>query len=51
MIAAKTDVPKIAALPVSDLVWDTILTLPCSTHLTEAEQQTVIAAVRSCFEC
>lgn len=38
-----------AALPVSNAVWNTILTLPCSTHLTEAEQETVIAAVRSCF--
>ena len=37
-------VPR-APLPVSDRVWDTILTLPCSTALTEDEQGTVIAAV------
>ncbi len=35
-----------APLPVSDRVWDTILTLPCSTGLTQQEQNTVIAAVR-----
>ncbi len=38
-------VPR-APLPVSDRVWETILTLPCSTGLTEDEQETVIVAVR-----
>jgi perosamine synthetase len=35
------------ALPISEAVWPTVLTLPCSTSLTEEEQQTVIAAVRA----
>jgi len=39
-------VPR-APLPVSDRVWRTILTLPCSTSLTQQEQETVIAAVHS----
>jgi perosamine synthetase len=38
-------VPR-APLPVSERVWQTVLTLPCSTSLSEAEQETVIAAVR-----
>jgi perosamine synthetase len=38
-----------AALPVCEKLWATILTLPCSTGLTAAEQDTVIAAVRSCL--
>ena len=29
--------------------WQSILTLPCSTSLTDAEQDAVIAAVRRCF--
>ncbi|MBO6576987.1 MAG: aminotransferase class I/II-fold pyridoxal phosphate-dependent enzyme [Rhodothermales bacterium] len=33
------------ATPVSDRIWGRVLTLPCSTGLTEAEQETVIAAV------
>ena len=37
------------ALAVCEKLWQTILTLPCSTALTEAEQDTVIAAVRSCL--
>ena len=39
--------PGIAPLPLSDRVWRTILTLPCSTSLTQQEQETVIAAVHS----
>jgi len=38
-------VPR-APLPVSEGVWQTVLTLPCSTGLTPEEQETVIAAVR-----
>jgi perosamine synthetase len=34
-------------LPISEAVWPTVLTLPCSTSLTEDEQQTVISAVRA----
>ena len=36
-------------LPVCDAVWNTILTLPCSTGLTAAEQDMVIEAVRAHF--
>ncbi|MGI9592252.1 MAG: DegT/DnrJ/EryC1/StrS family aminotransferase, partial [Myxococcota bacterium] len=35
------------ATPVSDRLWRAILTLPCSTGLSEADQQRVIAAVRN----
>lgn len=35
-------------LPVCEALWQTILTLPCSTGLTDAEQDAVISAVRSC---
>lgn len=42
------DAPR-GALPVADAVWHTMLTLPCSTHLTDDEQRTVIAAVRDCL--
>jgi dTDP-4-amino-4,6-dideoxygalactose transaminase len=38
-----------AALPACEEVWQRILTLPCSTGLTQAEQDAVIAAVRSCL--
>jgi dTDP-4-amino-4,6-dideoxygalactose transaminase len=41
-------VPR-APLPVSERVWRTILTLPCSTGLTDEEQESVIAAVRACL--
>ena len=34
-------------MPVSDALWPAILTLPCSTDLSEAEQTRVIDAVRS----
>jgi len=34
-------------LPVCDSVWNTILTLPCSTGLTTAEQEQVVEAVRA----
>ena len=37
------------ALQVCDGLWQTILTLPCSTGLTDAEQQAVIGAVQSCL--
>ena len=37
------------ALAACERLWQTVLTLPCSTGLTEAEQGTVIAAVRSCL--
>lgn len=33
--------------PVSDRVWRAVLTLPCSTGLSEADQERVIAAVRN----
>lgn len=36
-------------LPVCERVWPTVLTLPCSTSLTPAEQETVIEAVRTCL--
>jgi dTDP-4-amino-4,6-dideoxygalactose transaminase len=42
------DAPR-AAFPVCEPLWPTILTLPCSTGLTDAEQDTVIAAVRDCL--
>lgn len=35
--------------PVSDAIWPTVLTLPCSTNLDEAHQRSVIGAVRSCL--
>lgn len=35
---------------VADAVWPTVLTLPCSTHLSDAEQAQVIAALRSILE-
>ncbi|ARJ66544.1 pyridoxal-5'-phosphate-dependent protein [Magnetospirillum sp. ME-1] len=34
------------AMPVSDDIWPRVLTLPCSTHLSEADQDRVIAAVQ-----
>jgi dTDP-4-amino-4,6-dideoxygalactose transaminase len=33
-------------MPVAEAVWDRVVTLPCSTHLTDAEQSRVIDAVR-----
>jgi dTDP-4-amino-4,6-dideoxygalactose transaminase len=33
-------------MPVSEDIWHRILTLPCSTHLTEQEQTFVIDTVR-----
>ena len=44
--APYANVPR-APLPVSEAVWQTVLTLPCSTNLTREEQEAVIAAVRS----
>ena len=38
-----------AKLGVCEEVWRMVLTLPCSTSLTEADQGAVIAAVRSCL--
>lgn len=38
------DAPR-TAVPVSSHLWDKIVTLPCSTHLTENDQQTVIDTV------
>ena len=43
------DCPK-GPTPVSDEVWKTVLTLPCSTSLTEDEQEKVIRAVRNCLQ-
>jgi perosamine synthetase len=37
------------SLHVCERLWPTVLTLPCSTGLTEEHQQTVIAAVRACL--
>lgn len=34
-----------AAMPTSDRVWQHILTLPCSTNLTDSDQENVITAV------
>lgn len=34
-------------MPVSEQIWDKILTLPCSTHLSAREQETVIAELES----
>jgi perosamine synthetase len=42
------EVPR-GALPVADAVWHTLLTLPCSTNLTDDEQHAVIAAVLDCL--
>jgi dTDP-4-amino-4,6-dideoxygalactose transaminase len=33
--------------PVCEELWHTVLTLPCSTHLSDADQEKVIAAVRA----
>ena len=35
------------AMPVAEAIWQTVLTLPCSTGLSEADQDRVIAAIRS----
>ncbi|MBM3546548.1 MAG: pyridoxal-5'-phosphate-dependent protein [Alphaproteobacteria bacterium] len=37
-------------MPVTELLWRTILTLPCSTDLSEADQTRVIDAVRSAVQ-
>jgi dTDP-4-amino-4,6-dideoxygalactose transaminase len=39
------DAPR-TATPVSDRLWSRVVTLPCSTHLTEADQSKVIDAVQ-----
>ncbi|MGB3538541.1 MAG: aminotransferase class I/II-fold pyridoxal phosphate-dependent enzyme [Mesorhizobium sp.] len=39
------DAPRTAA-PVSDRLWSRVVTLPCSSHLTEADQGKVIDAVQ-----
>ena len=39
------DSPR-TAMPVSDSVWGRVLTLPCSTSLSEQDFQTVVAAIR-----
>jgi dTDP-4-amino-4,6-dideoxygalactose transaminase len=39
------DAPR-TSLPVTESLWQRIVTLPCSTHLTDAEQDRVIAATR-----
>jgi len=36
-------------LPISDALWPTILTLPCSTGLTDDQQEAVITAVKTCI--
>lgn len=43
--APYSDAPRTAA-PVSDRLWSRVVTLPCSTHLTEADQGKVIDAVQ-----
>lgn len=40
------DAPR-TALPVTESIWQRIVTLPCSTHLSAAEQDRVIAATRA----
>lgn len=42
------DAPR-TAMPVADALWPGVVTLPCSTHLTGAEQDKVIATVRGWF--
>ncbi len=37
------------ALPVAESIWGTVLTLPCSTSLSDDEQAIVVAAVRDCL--
>lgn len=37
------------AMPVTDALWPGVITLPCSTHLTEAEQDKVIETVLAWF--
>ena len=37
-------------MPVCEALWETILTLPCSTGLTEAEQDRVVTALRRCLK-
>lgn len=39
-----------ASVPVSEAIWERILPLPCSTHLTSDEQARVIDAVRRAFD-
>lgn len=42
------DAPR-TAMPVTDALWPGVVTLPCSTHLTEAEQDKVIGTVLAWF--
>jgi dTDP-4-amino-4,6-dideoxygalactose transaminase len=46
MQAPYRDAPR-TALPLSEYLWNRIITLPCSSHLTEQDQETVISAVMS----
>jgi dTDP-4-amino-4,6-dideoxygalactose transaminase len=39
-----------AALPVTEALWSRILTLPCSTNLTEAQQERTVAALRAALQ-
>ena len=41
-----SDDPDKLTAPVSDRLWSRVVTLPCSTHLTEADQGKVIDAVQ-----
>ncbi|MXQ12900.1 DegT/DnrJ/EryC1/StrS family aminotransferase [Microvirga makkahensis] len=44
MQAPYAEAPR-SALPVSEYLWDRIVTLPCSTHLSNEDQESVIEAV------
>jgi dTDP-4-amino-4,6-dideoxygalactose transaminase len=44
--APYVDSPR-AALDVSDSVWDSIVTLPCSTGITDEELANVVSAVKA----
>ena len=45
-LAPFADAPR-STMPVTDSLWTRILTLPCSTQLTEDEQSTVIQAMKT----
>ena len=38
-----------SAMPVTDALWNSILTLPCSTNLTETEFDQVVSALKACW--
>ena len=47
--ASKIMQERVLKHPKIQVIWDTVLTLPCSTQLTDDEQSTVIATVKACL--